>query len=294
MALVFILLPILGQTEEVTEQYLPIGTRLAMGYYYPSLSIVSNPTDIEISLNYWIQEITHSVGMDNVYSVLYQDISLMNRDFKAGKLDLIIAPPLLIATVFDKELLSDGFVGVHSTDHSNHLVIIARKELDKPFDGYKGKRLLLPKNDLLAKIFIETEAIKQYQLPLTQVFSEINHSAKNQRMVLDLFFNKADVALVYESSLEVILELNPQLTKKIQVLQKLPLIGRNFGYFHRDFPFQEKLRYGIQSFNKKPRGKQILQVFHTTTIKICKVSYLDPFYTLYNEYLNLKKLLKND
>ncbi len=290
VALVFFIISSQIQAQPIPKgQYLPIGTRLAMGYYYPSLSIVSNPTDIEISLNYWIQELTSSVGMNNAYSILYHNIVEMNRDFEAGKLDMIIAPPLLIATVFNKDLLADGFVGVDSSDQINYLTIIARKEIGKEFNGYRRKRLLLPKNDLLAKIFLEKEVLKQYQQSLTQVFSDIKTSNKNQRMVLDLFFNKADIAIVYENSLKVIFELNPQLEQKIQRLDKLPLLSRNFGYFHTSFPFQQKLRNGMQKFNQKARGRQILQVFHTTDIKTCKVSYLDEFNTLYDEYLGLKK-----
>jgi len=276
------------------EPYLPSGTRLAMGYYYPSLSIVSNKTDIQVSLNYWIQELTKSVGMDNTYSVLYDDINKMNQDFEKGILDLIIAPPLLIATVFNRELLIDGFIGVNSIDSIDNLSIIARQGIDTPFSGYKGKRLLLPNNDLLAKLFLETEVFEQYNRPLQQVFSKINYSNKSQRMVLDLFFNKADIAIVYENSLNVILELNPQLEKKIKVLKNFPIKGRNFGYFHRKFIYQKKLHEGLQMFNDQPRGKQILQVFHTSNVVICKVSYLDQLDDLYNKHIILKNKLKND
>ncbi len=39
------------QTEVVTP-------RLAMGFYYPSLSNISSRTDIELSLSYWVKELT--------------------------------------------------------------------------------------------------------------------------------------------------------------------------------------------------------------------------------------------
>jgi len=273
------------------EQFLPSGARLAMGYYYPSLSIISNPTDIQISLNYWIRELTGSVGMDNVYSVLYEDINLMNHDFKKRKIDLIIAPPLLLATTIDRNLLADGFLGVHSVDHINHLVIIARQDINTPFDGYLDKRLLLPNDDLLAKMFLESEIFKQYQRPIQQVFSQIKRSNKSQRMVLDLFFDIADVAVVYESALKVILELNPQLSEKIKVIQRFPIRGRNFAFFHKDYPYKEKLRLGIARFNKRPRGKQILQLFHTNSVENCYVQDLKPFDKFYNEYQALKKLV---
>jgi len=48
-------------------------SRLAMGFYYPALSNVSNKTDIQIPLNYWVKELTTTVGIDQVYSVLYEN-----------------------------------------------------------------------------------------------------------------------------------------------------------------------------------------------------------------------------
>jgi len=271
-------------TPTQAEQIIPVGARLAMGYYYPSLSIITNPTDIQVSLNYWIRELTSSYGMDNVYSVLYKDIDQMHQDFVDKKIDLIIAPPLLIATKFDRKILSDGFLGMQSADYLDHLSIIVRQENNIPFDGFLGKRLLLPSNDLLAKMFIETEILKQYHRPIKQVFSQVKNSNKSQRMVLDLFFDKADVAIVYKNALDVILELNPQLSEKIKVIQGFPIRGRSFGYFHTDYPYQEKLRIKVSLFNKQPKAKLILQLFHTSIVEICYVHYLEPFDIFYNKY----------
>jgi hypothetical protein len=274
------------------EQFLPVGSRLAMGYYYPSLTIISNPTDIQVSLNFWIQELTSSYGLDHVYSVLYKDIDKMHQDFIDRKLDLIIAPPILIATKFDRKLLADGFLGVQSVDQLNNLSIIVRHDSHSPFDGYLGKRLLLPNNDLLAKMFIETEIFKRYHRPIQKVFSQIKKSNKSQRMVLDIFFGKADVAVVYENALKVIFELNPQLSEKIKIIQRFPVKGRNFGFFHKDYPYNEKLRIKIPLFNKRPRAKLILQIFHTSIVEICYVRDLEPFDIFYNEYQALIKQVK--
>jgi len=276
------------------DSFTPDQSRLAMGFYYPALRDISNKTDIEISLNYWLKELAKPLHLEDVYPVLYDDIANMNRDFRAGKLDMVIAPPLLLTMYFDRYLLKEGFVGVTEKNKLDYLSIITHQETDQAFDGYEGKRLLLPKNDLLAEMFLELEVIKQYQQPYQQVFSQVMQESKNQRMILDVFFGKVDVAVVYDSALELMIEMNPQLKTKITVLKKMPIKARNYAYFHRDYVYQERLKAGAERFSSTVRGKQILEVFYATDIDACLVNELKSFDAFYQNYLDVKTFQGHD
>jgi len=288
LILCFFIFP--AQADSVTPSQL----RLAMGFYYPALNNVSNKTDIEISLNYWVKELASTLIRKNVYSVLYDDIATMSSDFRSGKLDMVIAPPLLLAMYFDRDLLSDGFVGVTELNKLDYVSIIIRQEAGQGFDGYKGKKLLLPKNDLLAGMFLELEVLKQYQRPYRQVFSQITQGSKNQRMILDVFFGKVDVAVVYGRALELMIEMNPQLATKIKVLKKMPVKAINYAYFHRDYAYQEALKKEAYRFSSEVRGKQILEVFHSSDIDVCLVSELKSFDVFYQKYLGVKGAQTHD
>lgn len=264
--------------------------RIILGFYYPSLSNLSTKTDIEVSLNFWIQEITSEIDIENVQSILYTDIHQMSEDFSDKKIDLIIAPPLLITLYFDHSILSKGFIGIKKQGKTENLSIITNNS--NQMSDFSGKKLLLPENDLLAEMFLNSKVIKKHKQPFHQVFSKINYSNKNQRMVLDVFFGKADVAVIYHSALEVMIELNPQIEKKIKVLGQFPLMGRNYGYFHKDYNQQQALINKAEGFSSYPRGKQILQIFHSNNIAPCLVEYLEPFKRLNNSYLNLQKGLQ--
>ncbi|BCG65948.1 MAG: hypothetical protein methR_P3820 [Methyloprofundus sp.] len=276
------------------EQTKEVAPRLAMGFYYPSLSNVSSRTDIELSLSYWVKELTHKIGLENAYSVLFDDIHAMNSAFEKGQLDMVIAPPLLIANYFKRPLLSDGFMAVKQLHKMDQLVIIARHGQLQATENYVGKRLLLPKNNFLAQIFLESEVLKQSQQPLQQVFSQIDYVNKNQSIILNLFFDKADVAVTYASTLELMVEMNPQVAKKITVLAQLPVKGGNYGYFHHEYALQETLKKEASRFTSEPRGKQILEVFQTSEIAMSYVEDLDSFDRFYQSYLMLKKVQAND
>lgn len=275
--------------QEEAEQ-----SRLAIGFYYPSLRSTSRQTDIQVSLNYWVQEITSSLDLESVYSVLYEDINKMSQDFSDGQLDLIVVPPILLTIHFDRSLLRDGFIAVNELGKFDQLIIIANQDSEHAFDGFYKKRLLLPQDNLLAKIFLDSEVIKQHQSPYQQVFSEITYENKNQSIILDLFFNKADIAVVYESALQIMFEMNPQLTKKIKIISGLPVKGRNYGYFYKNYSFQKTFQETSQNFSNTIRGKQILEVFHASDIDTCLVSDLNQFDQLNSTYQQLKKKLKYD
>ncbi len=291
---IFCLLLCLLITQVLAERVSPEINRLAMGLYYPALTNVSNKTDIEITLNYWMQEISLNRGLGNTYSVLYDDILKMSTDFHQGKLDLVFAPALLLAIHFDRALLSDGFAGVQQLNKQDYVLIIAQQDFNLFNINYLEKRLQLPANDLFAKIFVETEVIKQHHLPNQRVFSEIKTTNKNQRIILDIFFGKADIGVVTESTLDLMIEMNPQIKKKIQIIKKFTLLSHTYAYFNRDYRHQKMIKEEAFRLMYKPRGRQILEVFKTTAIKETLVDDLKQFELFYQAYQKLKTTLANE
>ncbi|MCF6252589.1 MAG: PhnD/SsuA/transferrin family substrate-binding protein [Methylococcaceae bacterium] len=280
----------LVQAEQDTSSQ----SRLVIGFYYPPLSNVSSQADIEISLNYWMKELTDKIDIKNSYSVIYDDIVSMKTAFDNRKIDMVIAPPLLLAIHFERNLLSDGFVCVKEKNKKDHLVIITNQKQKIATTSFLGKRLLLPTNDLLAELFIQTETLKHYQHSYPRVFSQISKVNSNQRIILDLFFGRADVAVVYQSTLNLMAEMNPQITKKITVLNSFAIKSRNYGYFHRDYHYQVQLKKLTHQFTSEIRGRQILEVFQSSDIETLYVDDLTKFDTFYKSYLKLKKTLVND
>lgn len=277
------------QAEQLNSEETHQPSRLVMGFYYPSISNVSSQTDIEISLNYWVQELTAKLSFDDMHSVLYDDIKEMSQAFSNKELDMIIAPPVLLSLYFDRSIMADGFVGVQELGKIDHVIIISSQNVNQPFTGYQGKHLILPKNDIFAEMFLNSEMAEQYKSPYQKVFSQISYSIKHKRMILDVFFGKVDIAVVYESMLNIMLEMNPQLMNKIKVISRFPIKSRNYSYFHKDYPYANTLKKGANSFASTIRGQQILEVFHTSNIDICAVNDLDQFDQLIQANKSLNK-----
>ena len=268
------------------------GTHMNMGFYYPSINDTADRTDIEVSLTFWTEEITEETDISESNARLFDTIEDMRAAFERGDIDMIIAPPMAIARYFKRDELADGFVGVREGGQNNSLLLLAGGDRVKSLQDLKGKRLIMPSDDELADIFLDTLMLKTYRKSYRGIFSSIAPQKKNNRIVLDLFFNKADVALVYAGAFDVMAELNPQIKRKIKVLASYPVRAKNFSYFRKNYPLREQLTEKAMSYGKFPRAKQILAVYKTPELDYCRVGDLRRFDDLYREYRRLKRAMK--
>lgn len=281
-----------GYTDEIRKK----SARMNMGYYYNSISDVANRTDIEISLNFWAKDLftTEAKKQDftitSTQAVLYDHIEDMKNALERGELDLIVAPPLLISRYFERENLSDGFVGVLEDKKPESLVLIVRSDKDiNSVKDLRGKRLGMIENDELADIFLDTLMLKDLKKSYKTIGLSIHQQKKINHLILDIFFDRIDAGVVYMSSFNVMTELNPEIKNKIKILEELKIKGKNFSYFRHNYPLREAMTDVAMGFSDSPRGKLILEIFKTPEIDFCKVEDLDVFDKLYKDYLRLKQ-----
>jgi phosphonate transport system substrate-binding protein len=273
--------------------------RLNMGFYTPSISEQANRADIEVSLNFWAKDLLtveakkQNINIISSSATLFYRIEDLKQAFDRGELDMIVAPPLLIARYFKREKLGNGFMGVLADKKSDYLLLIART--DKNINSAKdlsGKRLTMLESDELADLFLNTEVLKSLKKDYKNIGLTLQYQKKPNRIILDVFFDKSDSAVVYKSSYDITSELNPDITNKIKILAEYPVRSKNFSFFRVDNPFLKELNAASVNFNKSPRAQQILEVFKTPEIALCKVEELDDFDKFYSDYLQLKQHVK--
>lgn len=265
----------------------PAIPRLILGVYLPSLSNEANLSDIKLTLEYWIVEISKQFQVMDAHAEFFEDIDQLRQAFMEKRLDMVIAPPLEFVRRFDRNQLADGITGTVDTDGQSSLALLARKDEIADFKALKGKKLLLPEGDELAKLYIETLSLRHAQIPSRVYFSSTASKKKNDSLILDLFFKQVDAVVVYRNFFEVMAEMNPQIRKQIAIVETYPLKTRNFAFFRKDYEFAERIFPTLDKFEASPRGQQILQMFRSDRIAKSYVTDLQPIVDLYNEYLRL-------
>jgi hypothetical protein len=271
--------------------------RFHLGFYGHSISEVASRSDIEVSMNFWTKDLLAeesrkiNINLTEIKAILYDSMQEMREAMLRGELDMIVGPPLLISKYFKREELADGFTGMLEGKREDNILLIARNTHNiTDIKDLKGKRLLVLEDDEFSEIFIDTLFLKQFNTSYKKIASSVEQQIKASRVVLDIYFNKADAGVVYRNSYEVMIELNPDIANATKIIAEYPMKSKNFGYFVKGYPYAETMsKMAVNLFSKNSRSKQILEVFKTSELGYCSVQDLDNFDNYYNEYKKLKK-----
>lgn len=262
--------------------------RFVMGVYLPGINSEVSEGDIRISMDYWVEQLAHELNVINEKTEFFVDMHEMNESLKNNHLDMILAPPLSIAKHMDLADLMDGYIGIRPNGKLFSLILLVKNDpAIKSLADLRGKRLIMQENDELSEVFIDTQVRKINKGGYQHFFGSIGYQKKNTRLILDLFFDKADAVLVYLPAYEVMAELNPQITSNTKFLLTYPLRAKMYS-FSRNFKYKSTVLEVIKKFPGNAKGQQIMDLFKTEEVSEAKVSELEPIKALYNEYLRLK------
>lgn len=279
-----------AQADVVTDN----NRRVNMGFYIKSITEQASISDIEISLNFWVKEALAveaekaGLNISSTGAFLYESMREMRDDYDKGKLDIIVAPPLLISRYFKREEITDGFSGMLEGRQPDNLLLVVRSDKNiNAIEDLRGKRIAMLEGDELSDIYLDTLFLRSFNKSYKKLNPSIQQQAKATRIVLDLYFDKADVGLVYFNSYQVMTELNPDVKNKIKILDSFEVRSKNYSYINKSYPLADEIRRIALSFYKSPRGKQILDIYKTPELDFLKVEELDLVDSLDREHAHL-------
>ncbi len=279
MVLVFFNVSLAKENQTIPE--------LKIGWYFPSINNRVSRTDFQVALEFWFAEFNKSISIQHTETRLFEQIDEMRTAFDNGELNLIIAPPLLLVQHFDPKMLVDGFIGVNKTGKPYGVVILARKDKNiKAITDFKNKRLVMPENDELAKVFLDSLIISQFHQNYQQIFGSIQLHNKQNSIVHSLFFDQADVGVVYLETFHLMGELNPQINETIKIIKTFSTDSPNYSFFHYQYPndYRKKIIAEILKLNHSVRAQAIFDLFRMASIAECPVQSLEPIIRLNTQY----------
>jgi phosphonate transport system substrate-binding protein len=300
MAIICILSILSNRCLAETDTAIWAKTRLIMGIYSPSITENASLSDLEISMNFWAKDFmteeARKIGIEITESraALFDNMQDMHAAFQQGELDMVVGPPLMLSRFFKSDELQDGFTALVSENRPESLLFIARSDKAlHSIEAFKGKHIALIDNDELATMFLDSLFLKHVRQPVQGFVGQIDKQQKASRIVLDVYFNKVDGGVVYRSAFDVMVDLNPDIANKIDIVDQYPIKSRNFSFFSHNYPYAKHLStLASGAFQASPRAKQILEVFKASEIAACTVSDLDAFEQFYQRYQVLKTQAK--
>ncbi len=234
-------------------------------------------SDAAVSVNLWARELTTSLGV----TLAIQRTCLMPSEellaaIRARTIDaasLSIHEYRRVEQFLDsRRILSDG--------GSELLLIVSQTGGINDVTGLKGRRLLIHDNPhtILADAWLNVLLGAQRLGPPASVFSRIDRTTRAAQAVLPVFFDQADACIADRGTFSTMVELNPQLAKKLKVLQASPRMVSAFLVVRRDGPadLKDALFRKLAIATQAPTAKQVMTLFRSSNFSVLPGDVLQP------------------
>ncbi|MBK6744135.1 MAG: PhnD/SsuA/transferrin family substrate-binding protein [Hydrogenophilales bacterium] len=249
----------------------------------------ASQTDVEVSLKVWAEELMRILEVP-AEMLFYRAMPEIRRDFDAGRVNFVIADGLDLLRHFGPNDLADGFGGRSSNEDKLFLLVRKGAGIRQSRD-LAGKRVALLSNNAVSDLWLDTCCLRVFQKSCAKAGVVVSKENRSQQLVLKLFFDKADAALVRGYAYDLALELNPQIRARTDILEQISLYPGALGLFGRQVSpaFREYIIAKVPQLHDQARGRQLLEVMQTERVGRVPHSLLDPIRELVRENETLSR-----
>jgi ABC-type phosphate/phosphonate transport system substrate-binding protein len=278
----------------------PLRKIFSFGFESKSL-IGTDYVDSKIALRILLREMGEKEDVD--IDVLFYDTQddIIEDFVEKSKLDIIVKDIASYLDNYEKIESSSEFLWTLSTQknsryYQNYLIVNKNSNI-KSLQDIKGKTLSIKEHDSLGKIWLDKIVLEKIQKSYVDVIGNQKKVSKMSRVVLSVLFGKADFAVVSKETWETMIELNPAIKNKIDVLTQselifIPIIGAVRKAESSDNTKQVFLRKFIDTANRieeSVHNKQIRTLIKFEYVYILKRDDLKELFKFYDEYKLLRK-----
>jgi ABC-type phosphate/phosphonate transport system substrate-binding protein len=187
-----------------------------------------------------------------------------------------------------EETMALGFKG---TGVKQRFFIVVRKE-----DGVtqikdlKNKRITLAKGQDIEAVFFNTLLLRQKLPEIRGFFAEVRDAKNPNIALMDVFFSKSDVTIVRENEFVTATELNPQLGKKLVIIEKSDPYVPAMGSVRKNLTkgTVTQLVDALKKIYGTETGRKVLNYSQAVSLETITRADKQSIRDLLNEYKSLK------
>ena len=250
----------------------------------------STKQDAEVAFNAVLDETVINPDMKLNVSV-YGSTEELYRAFDRGEVDGIFGSPLEFMgrmEHFGEAAMALSYKG--GVVRQSYVLLARKGESGSTLQALRDKTLTLASFQDVEELYLNTLLLR-HGLPEIPVFFSRRLDAKNSNVsIMDVFFNKSDATVVRESEFLTAVELNPQIGRKLVVLDKSPPFLPALGALRKTFDREKvaQLMRDIERVSDISQPGKILALTQATAIVSIPRSELQSVIDLKREYQSLR------
>jgi ABC-type phosphate/phosphonate transport system substrate-binding protein len=249
-----------------------------------------DPKDAIAAMKIYVEELATQAGYHGE-SQLYDTLEEVVRKVQENTIDLVALSSmdyLRIKNRVDIELSIGQVTGGKGS--VKYLLLTNVNRGYTKLGDLKNKKLLIPKGDDIAALYLNTVLLKNRLGEVNDFFSSVEEKTKPSQVVLAVFFGQADACVTTDTALQTMMELNPQIGRSLNIMTSSPELVTSVSAFRRSVNADLKKKTIDVALNLKdnPRGRQILLLFKIDSLTSLKESDLAGIRELVSEYDRLR------
>jgi phosphonate transport system substrate-binding protein len=226
-------------------------------------------------------------------TTIYQDLSVLERDLKAGKVDMAILVANEFMELRNRAPLEAIMVSSREKEFYEELYLLVRKDSGiRSVKDLRNKTFILQKGQyaVVHKIWLETLLMKEGDHDARQFFSAVKDARKPSQAVMPVFFRQADACIITRNGFDVMAEMNPQLRNELLILARSPKIASGVIALRKDYreDRKETVRELLSTLHEDTQGKQLLTLFRMSKLVPFRQEYMTSMEAFLREHRDLK------
>lgn len=260
-------------------------------------NLFSKFKDSKVVLKSWLNNLAHlhNGELDVEY---YNGGQLLFDAFKNNKFDMIaIDLPFYFKNRKEIENISNNkwSLSINEKKYTQYYLLGNKSKKLEGFGDLNKRIISLKDNEHPSEIWLNKNSLEKNKKSSKKLLKKIIYEKKETTAALNVFFGKSDYAIVSKEAWDVIIEFNPSIKNKIEILDKskdifLPFIG----FFSNKASDKSKEIFFVLSddLSKVAGGDQIVEIMKFNSIYKLTDESLSELDKYYNEYFELKKKYK--
>lgn len=224
-------------------------------------------TDAAASIRVWGETLLEgrdlSIGKNPAF---YDNTEEMKQALCAGEVDMVTMLTYEFLEIQNEVGLDSlHFAVTGGTVYEEYLLLVHRDSSLENVEALEGKKLALADGARMGmgKRWLDTSLMERGFSGIDGYFGSVDLQTKGPRAAMSVFFGNADACVINRTGFETMAELNPQIKKRLRVLQTSPRFIPSLvcvrGTYDPDL--KKQLVHSFVNLHNEVRGKQILTVF---------------------------------
>lgn len=260
--------------------------RIAMVYALGGV----NPRDARVAIDlHWTQHLADVFPGLNSRFELLTDVERVEEKIRGRQLHALSMGIGHYLALKDRVTLTPVFISSRLNQPLESYLLLVQKGMDWQRLGRLSERRLVTEKlagPYLGRMWLET-LLRDAELPKTDVFfQDISSADKPARIVLPVFFGQADACLVPESAYQTMVELNPQISQRLTILERSPGLIKTIHCVTDAMPghmVNSFLERGMR-MDDTVNGRQLLLIFHVKKNFVFNPTHLENSERIFRAY----------